>query len=98
MLRKENQSMLNSRVIPSFNRMPMNGWYNTDCDLSFFTQGLIPCFLLFCEDFQMGVPDAKLDISANSERKRNICMSKSKSRSWQLETNQILNFDDVAIV
>ena len=39
---------------------------------------LIPCFFLPFKNFQIGVPDSRLDISTNSEQKWNICERESK--------------------
>ena len=68
--------------------MSINRWDITGCGLSFFTPKLIPCFLPFPEDFQIRVPDSRLHISTNSERKWNIYISKSKFGCWQPDRNK----------
>ena len=59
---------------------------------------LIPCFLPFFEDFQIGVSDSSLDISTNSASKCNIYTSKSTFEFRQVETNQILKIEVFVII
>ena len=63
-----------------------------------FNFKLIPCVLPFSKDFEIGVPDSRLDISTDSERKCNFYISKSESGFWQPETCQFLKIEALAIL
>ena len=55
-------------------------------------------FLLFLRDLKLGVSHSSLYILTDSERKCNICISKSKFGCRQTEPNQVLKIEALAIV